>query len=118
MSTEKLWVIVIFCGLSATIYVYGCQDNTTTEKPGGYVAGFVTDSVTTAPIYEAWVSLDTIYDSPQVLTDSTGYYILDTGFPVTRKSLYCGKSGYLTQAKEFSVSSRDTALVDFRLVSE
>jgi hypothetical protein len=109
---------LILIGVFAYIFMAGCRDDTIYEKAPGFVDGFVTDSISVQPIYQAWVSPDSLFDTLDVLTDSSGYYVIKPDFPGTHRLAYCGKAGYITRGKEYSVSSDDTTRMDFELVGE
>jgi len=97
-----------------------CHDDKMVEPQGAVLAGTVVDSLSSAPIESAWVSLvDSLYDpSHDVLTDSTGYYVVFTGTPGIHRWAFCGKERYVTQMKTFSTAPAETTIVNFRLVRQ
>jgi len=94
-----------------------CHDDIIVEPPVAFLAGTVVDSLSSAPIESAWVSLlDSAYNPlVDVLSDSAGYYVTLIGVPGVRDSAFCGRQGYITQMRVFSVAPGDTAIVNFKL---
>jgi hypothetical protein len=102
-----------------SVYAYGCSNHKVIgDPPPGFIGGYITDSITAQPIYQAWISHDSVFDTTDVFAfaDSAGYYVLYAGFPSIHRWTYCGKNGYVTQSREYSVSSLDTTKLDFELV--
>lgn len=88
------------------------------EPPGAYIGGTVTDAFNDLPLAEALVSLDSTFDSSDVLTGSSGQYVMFTGTPEINGMAYCWKEGYLMGSKRYSTASDETTLVDFELITQ
>ncbi|MFQ5868585.1 MAG: carboxypeptidase-like regulatory domain-containing protein [Candidatus Zixiibacteriota bacterium] len=109
--------LLLIVGLVVFLYL-ACRDDIMVEPGGAFLAGMVVDSLSSAPIESAWVSLvDSLYDpSHDVVTDSTGYYVVFTGTPGIHRWAFCGKEGYVIQMKSFSTAPDETTIVNFRLM--
>ncbi len=87
------------------------------EKPPGIIYGFVSDSITSAPIESAAISpYDSNYSvvNPEY-TDSLGHYRLPL-MPAINVPVYCLKPGYKSQARNFAVVSNESTHSDFLMV--
>jgi hypothetical protein len=105
-----LFIVVVICVL------WSACDDTIVEPPINVVKGTVTDSLTRVPIDSAWIDNDTILPH-RVYSDSLGYYYFPIGYK-GKKSVYCGKDGYITKNKEIIFSGNGmTATMDFELAS-
>jgi hypothetical protein len=102
--------------ISSFIILFNCDDKLIVEKPGGFLAGTVTDSISGLPLSGAWASNDSIQDSLDVITDSLGQFVHFSGTPVTNSDVYVGMAEYQTQTKKYSVGSSDTVYLDFKLI--
>jgi len=108
-----------FCIAVITIsFVCGCGDGGIYEPAGGYIGGTVIDSLISEPIRGAFIGSDSLFGEPWATTDSLGRYVAFAGFPGIHRWAYCGIEGYRTQAKEYSIASDETTIVDFRLLPE
>jgi hypothetical protein len=106
-----LFVLIV----SSFIIMFNCGDNLIIEKPGGFLVGTVTDSISGLPLIGAWASGDSIQDSLDVLTDSLGRFIRFSGVPAVNRDIYVGMAEYQTQTKKYSVGSYDSVYLDFKL---
>jgi hypothetical protein len=115
-KTSFVWLLFIVA--IVVLFYLACHDDIMVEPHGAFLAGTVVDSLSLAPIESTWASLvDSLYDpSHDVLTDSTGYYVVFTGTPGIHRWAFCGKERYVTQMKTFSTAPAETTFVDFKLV--
>lgn len=102
--------------LISVLFCYGCRGKTIFEKPGGFLTGTVTDSISGFPLNEAWINNDSLQDSTATITDSLGHYIQYIFSPGLHRFVFCGKEGYLIQKREYSITSYDTTILNFKLV--
>jgi hypothetical protein len=102
--------------VSSLIILFNCDDKLIIEKPGGFLAGTVTDSISGLPLSGAWASSDSVQDSLDALTDSLGRFVHFSGTPATNRDVYVGMAEYQTQTKKYSVGSGDTVYLDFKLI--
>lgn len=94
-----------------------CCDDRIVEPPVNVVKGTVIDSLTRSPIDSAWIDNDTIVPH-RVYSDSIGHYYFPVGYK-GKKSVYCGKEGYITENKEIIFTGNGiTAVIDFELVTK
>jgi hypothetical protein len=102
------------------LFISVCGDGGIYEPPAGYIGGTVIDSLTSEPIQGALVGPDSLFAEPSVMatTDSLGRYVSLAGFPGIHRWAYCVCEGYRTQAKEHSVVSNETTIVDFKLLPQ
>jgi hypothetical protein len=108
--------------LVAWILSFICCDGVIVEKGGGFVEGFVVDSLRSTPIEDALIDIipsliDTTF-YPKDTTDENGYYIVFTGIPRTDEYLRATKAGFYQKMIVFSVGENETLHVDFKLVSK
>jgi hypothetical protein len=116
----KLGKVLIpgICIAALTLIICVCGGGPIVEPPGGYIGGTVIDSLTSQPISGAMIGPDSLFGEPWTTTDSLGRYVAFAGFPGIHRWAYCGSEGYRTQAREHSVVSEETTVVDFKLLPE
>jgi len=115
-KTSFVWLLFIVA--IVVLFYLACHDDIMVEPGGAFLAGTVVDSLTLAAIESAWVSLaDSLYDPVHdVLTDSTGHYVVFAGTPGIHRWAFCGKETYVTEMKRFSTAPDETTIVNFKLV--
>jgi hypothetical protein len=103
-------VLIVFI---LTLLVISCSE--TIYETSTFVDGVIRDSVTGAPIREAWFIMnDTLNTDSYQYSDSTGHYRwVDWG--ALEGVLYVGKEGYYTRFKDLGRLTKDTTGVDFEL---
>lgn len=101
--------------ISAAIVLSGCSKVSTDSECCGYIAGTVTDSLTSSPIDSAWVDVDTILP-PYAYTNNEGKYVISAPSIPAEMFLFCGKVGYETiKPPSFITNPKDTVIVNFQL---
>ncbi len=112
--------LITLLTLLVLVSLINCQDkkkDIIIEKPPGIIYGFVSDSITSAPIESAAISpFDTNHsDVIPEYTDSLGHYRLPL-MPDPNVPVYCLKTGYKTQARNFVIVSDESTHSDFLMV--
>ena len=104
----------------AVLFWMSCKDKIEkVEPPLCTVRGMVIDTLTRAPIENAWIDRDS-FPPYRTYADTLGNYSLSfTEWPGKQRFLLCGKDGYITK-KEYYISKDppNTAIVNFELVPE
>ncbi|HKZ22287.1 MAG TPA: carboxypeptidase-like regulatory domain-containing protein [candidate division Zixibacteria bacterium] len=108
-------VSIVWIGFYVYLLTLGCSNPASDQGPLGFIAGRVTDSLTSFPIESAWVDVDTV--SPYfAYTNSQGNYIISAPNIPAMMSLFCGRGGYKTKmSSPFVTIPGDTVVVNFEL---
>ena len=79
------------------------------------VKGTVTDSLSGAPIPNAWIKLNDTLNAVEYFSDNSGFYVWSHLDGITNGTLYVGKNGYYTKSKYIPNLQVDITGIDFQL---
>ena len=80
------------------------------------VKGTVTDSLSGAPIPDAWIKLNDTLNAVEYFSDNSGFYVWSHLGGIANGTLYVGKNGYYTKSKYIPDLQVDITGIDFQLV--
>jgi hypothetical protein len=94
-----------------------CDHHTTkVEPPAAVIYGFVTDSITSAPVESAGLYSDSLLSHSGAITDSNGYYRWPTLLEDGR--IYCFRDEYRMEYFDYQCAHGESILVNLTLVPE
>lgn len=115
VSVPLPFSIAVALGIAALIKCG--DDKIIVETAPGVIYGYVSDSVTTAPVESASIYAYDTSDahSPATYTDSVGHYRVPI-MPTDRISIFVVKAAYITQVRQHAVVSSESTRSDFFMV--
>lgn len=117
----KSSIIIGIIMVVISFFCLSCNDNGIMETSGGWVEGTVYDSGTQSAIDSVEITLagnNPENSENRIYTDSTGYYILFSGFTSGDYVVTAVKAGYVSDTSDVYIVKDDTVTLNFELSKE